>query len=423
MNCGACGTWCDEGFACIASQCVRDCLAGETACGDSCVDVTSDRMNCGQCGTTCVGKCVNSMCESIAHLAAGSRHTCALTASGTVWCWGANTHGEVGDGTTTLRASPVQVVGLGNVTRSITAGSGFTCALDSLQRVLCFGNNGNGELGLNDTVDRTFPVVGPLYNVVGVTSGPMSASVFALRDQEAITAWGANGAGQLGDGTTTDRHAPVVTQLPGTRFAVGGAHACSLTNVTGDEVRCVGANNVGQLGDDGAESSSTTPVTVDGVSTAEGISAGSAHTCAVLHDGTAVCWGDNDHGQLGDGTTTTAKSPVVVSGLTNVPVLLQAAQDLIAAGGSHSCAVNDVGVVCWGSNASGQLGNGTLSDSDVPSLVTNLPHAAVQVVAGNSHTCALLVDHQTVMCWGAGNYGQLGNGQTPASASQPVLVE
>ncbi len=188
-----------------------------------------------------------------------------MTTGGGAFCWGWNSYGQLGDGTTTNRSTPVPVTGLSSGVVSLAAGSGHTCA---------------------------------------VTTGG------------AARCWGWNSYGQLGDGTTTNRSTPVpVTGLPSgvASLAAGSGHTCAVT--TGGAAKCWGWNSYGQLGD-GTTTNRSTPVPVTGLPPeVASLAAGSGHTCAVTTGGTAKCWGYNFNGQLGDRTTTNRSTPVPVTGL------------------------------------------------------------------------------------------------------------
>jgi len=238
------------------------------------------------------------------------------------------------------------------------------------------------------------------------------AHICALLQTGTVQCWGRNFAGQLGDGTSGgSRATPVAVRgLSGvTVLVAGSAHTCALLQ-TGT-VQCWGLNDNGQLGD-GTTANRATPVAVRGLSGVTALAAGGAHTCALLQTGTVQCWGSNFSGQLGDGTTTDRLTPAVVSGLSGVTAL--------AAGWDHTCAVLQTGTVqCWGSNFSGQLGDGTTTDRLTPVAVSGLS-GVTALAAGGAHTCALL-QTGTVQCWGRNESGQLGDGTT-ANRVTPVAV-
>ena len=311
---------------------------------------------------------VARLASGVASIAAGLDHTCALTRAGRVKCWGFNIYGQLGDGTTTNRRTPVDVSGLPSVVAGIAAGADHTCALTGAGGVKCWGENDSGQLGDGTATDRHVPV-----DVFGLASGVESIAAggvhtCALTSAGAVKCWGMNLRGELGDGTTTQRNAPVdVSGLESgvAAIAAGGddvargeeddnGHTCALTGAGG--VKCWGANFVGQLGD-GTTTERHTPVSVSGLASGVvAIAAGVDHTCALTTGGAVECWG----GLTGDGTLKTRLTPVAVSGLASGVVA-------IAAGEFHSCALTSLGrVKCWGDNSFGELGDGTAVSSLTP---------------------------------------------------------
>ena len=354
--------------------------------------------------------------QDITAIAAGGSHTCALTRGGGVKCWGRNGDGQLGDGTTTDRSTPVDVVGLGSGITAIAVGGSHTCALTSGGVVKCWGRNGDGQLGDGTTTDRSTPVdVVRLGNgVAAIAAG--GSHTCALTSSGGGKCWGQNRRyGQLGDGTRRDSKAPVDVVGLGsgiTAIAAGGEHTCALTR--GGGVKCWGANLSGQLGD-GTTTWRSTPADVVGLGSGiTAIAAGGSHTCALTSGGVVKCWGRNGDGQLGDGTTADSSTPLDV-------VALGSGVAAIAAGGSHTCALTSGGVVkCWGRNGDGQLGDGTTADSSTPLDVVALGSGVAAIAAGGSHTCAL-TSGGVVKCWGRNYYGQLGDGTT-ADSSTPLDV-
>ena len=348
---------------------------------------------------------------SAAALSAGHQHTCALLADGTVQCWGSNDSGRLGDGTYTDRTTPVSVSGIANAT-ALSLGWYHTCALLADGTVKCWGWNVSGQLGDGTRTRSTTPVsVSGISNATAISAG--GSHTCALLADHTVQCWGYNSYGQLGDGTTTDRITPVrvsgITNATAIS-AAGYAHTCAL--LADGTVQCWGRNDYGQLGDGTTTYLQTTPVSVSGISNASALSLGHSHTCALLADGTVQCWGRNDYGQLGDGTYTTRTTPVSVSGISNATA--------ISLGSQHTCALLTDGTVqCWGRNDYGQLGDGTTTDRITPLRVSGIWNATA-ISAGLYHTCALLTDG-TVKCWGWNVSGQLGDGTT-TDRTTPVEV-
>jgi alpha-tubulin suppressor-like RCC1 family protein len=293
---------------------------------------------------------------------------------------------------------------------AIAVGQYHTAALMSDGTVRAWGYNGGGELGDGTTTDSYSPV--PVGGLSGVTAIACSAHTLALMSDGTARAWGYNTYGQLGNGTTTSSSTPVtVSGLSGATAIAAGAYHTVALNSDGT-VRAWGYNAQGQLGD-GTTANSSTPVQVSGLTAVTSIAAGFGHTVALTSDGTVWAWGENSYGELGDGTTTNSSTPVEVSGLTGVTA--------IAAGQYHTVAVKSDGTVwAWGSNAHGELGNGDLGfDSSSPVHASGLTGVTAIATAVN-HTVALTSDG-TVWAWGYNTWGQLGDG-TNTTRDAPVQV-
>ena len=345
----------------------------------------------------------------ITAVTAGWNHTCALTSTGGVKCWGANEFGQLGDGTTTPRSTPVDVVGLTTGVVAISAGGQRTCALTSAGGVKCWGSNPFGGIGDGTTADRLTPV-----DVVGLTSGVASIAAGAYHTCAVTTGgaakcWGGNEFGELGNGTTVPSAVPVdVVGLSSgvTAITAGGRQTCALT--AGGAAKCWGHNQSGQLGDGGGYSRST-PVDVAGLSSGVvDVAAGGRHTCARLSGGGLKCWGRNDFGQVGDGSEMDRITPVDVQGFTS------GASD-VATGRWHTCAVTTGGAVkCWGD----VTGDGDVGDPHTlsPTAVVGLASGAVSIAAGEGHTC-VVTSNGGVKCFGNNVDGKLGNGTTDVSSS------
>ena len=352
--------------------------------GHTCAVTVADRLHCwglnadGQLGSSTSDSCESGSssvaCSTVpaavetgstfAQVSAGRVHTCAVTTEGEAYCWGSNGYGQLGDGTTTDRASPTAVSATVAFER-VSAGRFHSCGLTADGEAVCWGRNDGGQLGDGTTTDRTAPVaVSSARTFREVSAGGFHTCAVTTTDE--AYCWGDNGEGQLGDGTTTDRTSPtaVSTAQSFGQLRAGELHTCGVT--TADEAYCWGANSSGQLGDD-TNTDRTEPVAVSTTNSFARVSpaVGNSgfHTCGVTTTDEAYCWGRNGEGQLGDGTTTSRAAPVPVSGLL---ALMRT-----SAGESHSCGVTTDGeAYCWGYNEWGQLGDSTTTDASGPTAVS-----------------------------------------------------
>ncbi len=396
---------CDANFADCDSNAANGCEA----------DLRTNTSNCGRCNHACAATfgCTNAVCanESIAEVVGGSTHTCARRNAGGVLCWGSNANGQLGDGTTTQRLGPWAVSGMTNAD-AIAAGDSHTCAHrgGATGPVQCWGQNTFGQLGNGTTTQSATPVT--VTGLTGATSVAAGLGHSCALLSGGVRCWGLNSAGQIGDGTMTQRNTPAAVSgiTTATDVVAGAAHTCALLG--SGAISCWGANAGGQLGDGGSANHSS-PVSVMGIFNASAITAGGNHTCALLSDSSVRCWGDNAYGQLGDGTTASSSVPVRVVGLTDAVS--------IATGVSHTCALRMTGaVVCWGFNFSGQIGDGTNTTRGAPTPASGVS-GIVGITTGGTHTCAVNAS-SVVQCWGGNGNGQLGNGATSVSQLTPVTV-
>ena len=349
-------------------------------------------------------------------IAAGGHHSCALSERGGVQCWGLNSTGQLGNGTTTNSAEPVPAVGLAAGIAAVDLGGLHTCALSDAGAVQCWGWNefgqlGNGSSGADSSANAPVEVDGLASDVKAISLGAEHSC--ALRS-DGVVCWGRNDDGRLGDGTTT--HRSTLVSIAGLEssieaIAAGSLHSCALKTDGG--VVCWGNNSSGQLGD-GTMTNSLTPVEVSGLpGDVKALAAGAQHTCALTIDDQIWCWGGNDFGQLGDGTTESRTTPLPVGGLPDAPVVV------LTAGFRHTCALtSSAGISCWGGNSSGQVGDGTTTDLALPAAVVDLTTDVAAVEAGGFHTCALS-DDGVVMCWGESRESQVGTAATDLCGTPP----
>jgi alpha-tubulin suppressor-like RCC1 family protein len=288
-------------------------------------------------------------------ITAGAGFSCALLGDGTAQCWGKNDYGQLGDGTTTNSDTPVTVVGLTDAV-ALTTALEHTCARLGDGSVQCWGRNQFGQLGDDTTTDSAAPVT-----VIGVGAATAISAgghhTCVLLIDETVTCWGRNEHGELGNGTTTNSAVPVTVIGVGGVGAIsaGGRHTCAL--LTDRTAQCWGSDASGELGN-GEVTRSRPPVTVTGLTGAIAITAGFQLTCALLADGTARCWGRNEWGQVGNGSHTPTGGgdepnavtlPDTVIGLTGAVA--------IAPSALHTCALMADGTArCWGNNSFGQVG-------------------------------------------------------------------
>lgn len=437
--------------------------------------------------------------KNIVEIVAGDAHSCARNVLGEVYCWGDNEFGQLGDGTTIDRSYPTLVNHLSGSVQSLMAGGNHTCALvatasknlaltvtDSLERgsstssradtgqiqprrngtntlAFCWGSNSHGQLGIKSSAPITEtspsmlesvvqrlsetqvnhpipqPVIGLPETIVSLAAGEFHTC--ALSDGGAVYCWGSNSHGQLGIGTLEEGTDPAnrirvqlavmkeqpaqVVGLGGTLagqpqdehvylIEAGGNHTCA---ATAEQMLCWGNNEFGQLGN-GTKENQTEPKPIAGPSAnvlAMGL--GRLHTCVLASNGTPFCWGSNFYGQLGLGTDGFQTDTIVAARVKDVP------QDLmsIVSHGNHTCAIrNNQESYCWGFNLYGQLGDETTENRNSPTSVSFAGRESLsQIVTGHNHTCGIY--NSQSLCWGHNFSGQLGDGSREGR-SRPGLV-
>lgn len=381
-------------------------------------------------------------------VAAGTVHACAVSNDGVLWCWGDNSEGQLGDGTTETRTTPVRVAGLGTDVAQVALSYLSTCALMRDGALWCWGNNKNGQLG-NDTWTGSHTPKAVKSLEGRVVQLVADGSVCARTSEGRVWCWG-----YLPDNSTImllNRPQEIVGLSDATDIAVGWSHRCALRS--DGTVWCWGSNSKGQLGNGsrkggpalvqvnglpparrvfaaadgscalmmdgslwcwGDVNDSLTPTLMGHLPDTAEVALGSEHACARRHDGTVWCWGGNQYGQLGDGTLLPKPSPSLVREVREARH--------IAVGGAFACAVDGEDELhCWGSNDWGTLGIGRLPVQTVPKPVASLSARVAQLSASDQSFCARGVDG-AVSCWGNSFYTELGYGPQSVTARPAPLT-
>jgi cysteine-rich repeat protein len=473
------GEQCDDGDMDSTDGCTSKCKL--PACGDGFLQKAAGE----QCddGGVADGDICSPTCkeQKVIQVEAGDSHVCALLSHGKVKCWGnfqwlgipdGGGQNNRGDSPGEMGANLPEVnLGTGAVAVKIAAGSNHTCALLDDGKVKCWGANSAGQLGLGDTNNRGLLAshMGDNLKPVDLGGGKKATSITAgrlhtcaIREDGLVKCWGANGKGQLGLGDTTNRLEPPVaavklgSALIVAEVSAGGDHTCA--RFTNGKVKCWGGNAYGQLGlgdtkargDEQNEMGDALAFVKLGTDKkATSISAGFQYTCVALDDGKAKCWGRNDSGQLGRGSTKTIGDeagemgdnldPIVMGPNTTVVAVLTATGDGLR---HHACARLQSGYVkCWGANNRGQLGQDfqeqlgdeanemgvnldpvKLQDKKVASISLGASKLLLQNdngdYVGSGYTCAVFID-SSAKCWGNSAYGMLGKGNTFSLGNAP----
>jgi len=364
-------------------------------------------------------------------ISAGADHACGITPQHVAWCWGSNADGALGNpavtapcagGTEPCSAKPVRVAGA-VLFASISAGAGFTCALSTAGVAYCWGGNAYGQLGIGSQEASNRPT---RVGIEGVTFAAISAGdshACAVTTAGVAYCWGSNAGGKLGTGRAGGGHTvpvPVAGHLLFRAISAGYFHTCALTR--DGTIYCWGRNEMGEVGNS-PRAQAPAPVRIAGggfrfVHAAARFD----YTCAVDADGALRCWGADCFAQLGvDSLTETCGTPAMPCSSTPATVRISAKVQSVSDTYSHTCALTqDGGVLCWGENNAGQVGNGTGGESvGRPTAVPGvLGYRAIS--AGREFTCGITSDG-TPACWGLNDHGQLGNG-TGENRTTPTPV-
>jgi alpha-tubulin suppressor-like RCC1 family protein len=344
-------------------------------------------------------------------LTVGGDFTCGIALNNSIWCWGLNQAGQLGNNSTTWKNKPTRVTGSVSSWKDVKAGWNHVCATDQSDNLYCWGLGGFGAIGHGAWTNVLTPVAVP--GMTGITSfGTGGDATCAIKSNGTLWCWGLNTHAQLGDGTVTSTNSPaqIGAATDWTTITPGNGHTCGQR--TDNKTYCWGHNLKGQVGIGAINGNNETQIqAVSGVANLTQVDSFHYTTCA-LRTTNVNCWGAGSLGQIGNGSLNDALVPTLVS--------LSRRATQVSVGNGHSCAVlNNATLECWGSNNHGQLGLGTETTQQATPAAPAL--TAVQSVrAGGLHTCALLTD-RSAMCWGHNWAGQLGTGDNIKS-SVPVFV-
>jgi alpha-tubulin suppressor-like RCC1 family protein len=392
--------------SCDSGSCVYSCADGFGDCDSdptTCeTDLTKDG-NCGKCGVDCATECIAagslSKCNDPIEVTAGGDHTCALRGDGSVWCWGNNTYGECGTGSQMDAEKSPAHVALPFAVAHVVAKGYATCAWSTQGTMACWGNDGTHS---------SLPLVYTAQELQNVKKVSLRGDVLNLGSSLVLSELG----GTVETVTISSTAQPSgMTALVGAVDIAAGAddHWCVLDNL--GAVRCWGRNDFGQLGQGSTGPNVTTPQLINGFS-ATAIAAGGAHTCALTSTGGVACWGANESKEVGGGVNpVTSPQAITVPGAPTIERLATGMFDSgVIAGGE---------LYLWGHNNYNQVSPSGV-DEPTPTLYPGLP-GVVDVALGDLHTCALL-DTGVVRCWGNNSFYQLGDGtQSATNASVPPV--
>ena len=403
---------CDDGNANSRDDCLNNCQIAR--CGDGVLHEDTARELCDDGNRVSPDGCGNNCKPTVRDIALNLASMCILRA-GEVWCTGGNGNGNLGNGSLRPSTRLERVFGL-NTAEQLVAGRDHICVRLANQGVSCWGRNLNGQLGNSDPDRRNQnePVtVANLTSVVHLTAGLHHTC--AVKADGSVYCWGFNEFGSLGDGSNTDRGAPVQSTIEGVEQIAAGAHTCAVD--TDRQVYCWGYNQFGAVGTGGNTESVTEPTRVGGLNSVRSIAVGDYHSCAVLADGRVKCWGKNQSGELGIGNIINQNTPMVMQGVEDAQA--------VACGHQRTCVLFNGGDMrCSGLGLDGALGTGELSNR-VTATANVLVDGQVTLMGygpGSESNAALDHDNR-IFVWGKNHLGQLGLGdqQTPRAEPSEVL--
>lgn len=362
---------------------------------------------------------VNGVEINVVKVSAGGSHVCAITTNGAAMCWGSNANGQLGNPDAVgFSATPVVVAGLDSGVTEISVGGYHTCAIHS-GVAKCWGDGSYGQLGHGASTGSATPVA---VNGLGAGVTALDAGSYhsCAIQNGAAKCWGENWQAKLGDGTSTNRPSPA--QVQGldsgvTAISAGASHTCAIQN---GAAKCWGAGTNGRLGH-GSTNVAVTPADVIGLDSGVVDISASGNTCALLSGGSVMCWGNGNNGRLGPGVSSNINhTPIAMAGLAS-------GVTQISSGSTHTCVIQNGAAKCWGDNTNGRIGDGVYTSGSTPNPATvggttsGLMSGVTSISAGGAHACA--VQNGKAFCWGSAASGMLGNGETTGSQPKPQEVQ
>ncbi|MBU1240570.1 hypothetical protein KKF84_11615 [Myxococcota bacterium] len=426
----ACATDCSFDTSFCGGTCGDDTAQSEH---EQCDGTDTGGLDCSAAGffrgdgpMVCAADCTidpdASGCVTFTQISGGGYHFCAIDSEGSTYCWGYNSSYQLGDGTTEESNRPVRV----NTTQQfvqITAGEIHTCALNDVGQAFCWGDNSVGQLGDGTIIQSQTPFAVNMNGLGGALFTQISAShahTCAVDTLNRVWCWGLNTSGELGDGTTSGSTLPVqVSGLMASPMVLAttktGVTCVSFSNTPSGATKCWGADGFGQLGTGGNGVFSTTPISIQwggGIINEPQLlflAIGQQHVIGIDHNGIPWAWGSQPYGQFGDSTLDSSDIPIntLTSGIDDPPY------SHVTSGMYFSCMLDHSGAAwCWGLNDQGMHGNGTVVNSNVPVAVDMTPLAGdtfVSLSSAGYATCGI-TQRGGAWCWGEGSSGLIGNG-------------
>ena len=412
------GTFTTMSGASSVQACYSACGAGNySAAGSTSCSMCPAGSYSSPAGTSCPSPTDPVTVQNT--LSCGTSHTCAVISNGSVLCWGGGTSGQLGNGQVPgSQLTPVAATGITNAVQ-VDAGNSHTCAVLKTGAIMCWGDSASGKLGNG----ASSGIYSSPVQVTGITKGvavcTSMSSTCALLSDRTVACWGNALNGVLGNNDITNTiYATPVAVLnlqDAVQIAGADAHYCAMRATGG--VVCWGTAGNGRLGNGVTSGSYGTPVTVTGLTNAIYIDSAGSHTCAVRSDRSVACWGSGGDYRLGYSLTlvTDMSTPATVLSVQNIATVFL--------GNLHSCVVTTSGALsCWGNNGNGQVGIGNYNTPiNTPRTVLNIDAGTgVAFASGVFHSCVSL-KNSSIICWGNGGSGRLGNGLT-ATQNTPVIA-